>query len=115
MEPRIHVIMLAVDDLERVLAFYRDGLVSTRPASSEPSSATTTPAPPAPSPCSTFRVGSSSPFTRARAAEDAGVPFSPPKSGEFSIGHAVVSRADVDVTLARAETAGATVLDKPHD
>ena len=26
MEPRIHVITLAVDDLERALSFYRDGL-----------------------------------------------------------------------------------------
>ena len=26
MEPRIHMITLAVDDLERALAFYRDGL-----------------------------------------------------------------------------------------
>ena len=26
MEPRLHVITLAVDDLERSLAFYRDGL-----------------------------------------------------------------------------------------
>ena len=26
MEPRIHVITLAVSDLERALAFYRDGL-----------------------------------------------------------------------------------------
>jgi catechol 2,3-dioxygenase-like lactoylglutathione lyase family enzyme len=26
MKPRIHVITLAVDDLDRALAFYRDGL-----------------------------------------------------------------------------------------
>lgn len=26
MEPRVHVITLAVDDLQRALAFYRDGL-----------------------------------------------------------------------------------------
>jgi catechol 2,3-dioxygenase-like lactoylglutathione lyase family enzyme len=27
MEPRLNVITLAVDDLDRALAFYRDGLV----------------------------------------------------------------------------------------
>jgi hypothetical protein len=33
----------------------------------------------------------------------------PPKTGEFSIGHAVASKADVDALL--AEAAGATVTD----
>ena len=31
MEPRIHVITLAVDDLERSLAFYREGLGLSSP------------------------------------------------------------------------------------
>ena len=35
--------------------------------------------------------------------------YGPPKTGEFSIGHAVASKAGVDAQLARAEAAGATV------
>ena len=36
-------------------------------------------------------------------------------TGEFSIGHAVASRAEVDAILAQAEIAGATLTDQPHD
>jgi hypothetical protein len=54
-------------------------------------------------------------YPRSELAKDAGVQLGPPKSGEFSIGHAVGIRADVDVVLGRAEAAGATVVDKPHD
>ena len=43
------------------------------------------------------------------------MPFTPSKSGEFSIGQAVASREDVDALIARAETAGGKVLDKPRD
>lgn len=39
----------------------------------------------------------------------------PAKTGEFSVGHAVSSRSDVDALLATAEAAGATVTDPPHD
>ena len=39
----------------------------------------------------------------------------PPKTGEFSIGHGVAGRADVDMLLAPAQAAGATILDTPHD
>jgi len=48
-------------------------------------------------------------------AKDAQIPFGPPKTGEFSLGHAVASKADVDALLAAAEAAGATVTDRPHD
>jgi hypothetical protein len=36
-------------------------------------------------------------------------------SGEFSIGHLVASRDDVDTLLARAEAAGATTTGPAHD
>jgi uncharacterized protein len=116
MEPRIHVITLAVDDLERALAFYRDGLgfdspgvVGTEFRDDHTGAAGA---------IAMFNLQGGlilTVYPRSELAKDAGVPFSPPKSGEFSIGHAVASRADADAVLARAETAGATVLDKPHD
>jgi catechol 2,3-dioxygenase-like lactoylglutathione lyase family enzyme len=39
----------------------------------------------------------------------------PPKTGEFSIGHAVASRADVDALLTQAQTAGATLTQQLRD
>jgi uncharacterized protein len=52
---------------------------------------------------------------RTELAKDANVPVGPPKTGEFSIGHAVASRTDVEGLLAQAEAAGATLTDEPHD
>ena len=54
-------------------------------------------------------------YPRTELAKDANVPFGPPESGEFSIGHAVASKAEVDALLSRAEAAGATLTDRPHD
>ena len=45
-------------------------------------------------------------YPRTELAKDADVPFGPPKSGEFSIGHLVATREDVDELLAQAEAAG---------
>jgi catechol 2,3-dioxygenase-like lactoylglutathione lyase family enzyme len=116
MEPRIHVITLAVDDLERALDFYRDGLGFDSPGvvgtefRDEHTGAAGA--------IAMFNLEGRlvlCVYPRAELAKDAGVPFGPAKSGEFSIGHAVASEADVDATLARAEAAGATILDKPHE
>ena len=54
-------------------------------------------------------------YPRTELAKDADVPFGPPKSGEFSIGHLVATRADVDALLAQAETAGATPTGPARD
>ena len=54
-------------------------------------------------------------YGRADLAKDANVPLGPPKTGEFSIGHLVASKADVDAVLARAEAAGATLTDVSHE
>lgn len=54
-------------------------------------------------------------YARTELAKDASIPPGPAQSGEFSIGHAVASRAGVDAVLARAESAGATLTDRPHD
>jgi catechol 2,3-dioxygenase-like lactoylglutathione lyase family enzyme len=54
-------------------------------------------------------------YPRSELAKDAQIPQGPAQSGEFSIGHIVGSRADVDALLAQAEAAGATITDEPHD
>ena len=54
-------------------------------------------------------------WPRTELAKDASVPFGPPKTGEFSIGHSVAGREDVDALLRQAEAAGATLTDRAHD
>ncbi len=54
-------------------------------------------------------------YPRSELAKDANVPLGTPKTGEFSIGHAVASKAEVDVLLARANDAGATLTVLGHD
>jgi uncharacterized protein len=116
MEPHVDVITLAVQDLDRALAFYRDGLgLETRGIVGDE-----------------FVGDDSSPagaialfelrrglllalYPRAELAKDAGVALGPAKTGEFSLGHLVATKAEVDAVLARAETAGATLTDRPHD
>lgn len=116
MDARIDVITLAVSDLDRALAFYRDGLglesrgvIATEFVGDDVTAAGA---------IATFKLGGGlilALYPRAELAKDAGVPLEPPKTGEFSIGHAVVSRAEVDALLAQAQAAGATLTDQPHD
>jgi catechol 2,3-dioxygenase-like lactoylglutathione lyase family enzyme len=116
MQLRIDVITLAVGDLERALEFYRDGLglesrgiIGTEFAGDE-----TTPSGAA----AMFELEGGlilALFPRTELAKDANVPLGPPKTGEFSIGHIVASKADVDSLLARAEAAGATLTDQAHE
>jgi len=54
-------------------------------------------------------------YPRTELAKDAKVPYGAPKAGEFSIGHGVASKAEVDALLAQAEGAGATLTDRAHD
>jgi catechol 2,3-dioxygenase-like lactoylglutathione lyase family enzyme len=116
MQPRIHVITLAVSDLERALAFYRDGLglettgiIGTEfPGDDRDPDGTV----------AMFHLQGGLIFAlypRPELAKDANVEFAPAKTGEFSIGHAVATRADVDALLAQAEAAGATLTDDAHD
>lgn len=116
MKPRIHVITLAVSDLNRALGFYRDGLglKSEGVIGAEFAGDETTPAGAA----AMFELHGGlilALYPRAELAKDAAIPFGPPKSGEFSIGHAVASKAAVDALLAQAAAAGATLTDRPHD
>lgn len=116
MEPRVDVITLAVADLERSLAFYRDGLglESRGIVGSEFVGDDLEPA----GAIALFELHGGlilSLYPRTELAKDAKVPLGPPKTGEFSIGHAVTGKAEVDALLARAEAAGATLTDRPHD
>ena len=116
MERRIDVITLAVSDLERALAFYRDGLglESRGVTATEYPGDDTTPA----GAIVMFRLDGGlilALYPRSELAKDAQILQGPAQSGEFSLGHIVGDRADVDALLAQAEAAGATITDKPHD
>lgn len=116
MQPKIHVITLAVDDLERALAFYRDGLGFESPGiggtefvgdDQNPGGAV-----------AMFTLGAGlilSLYGRADLAKDSGVPVGPAASGEFSLGHLVPSREAVDTLHGEAIAAGAESLGEPHD
>jgi len=109
MRPRIHVLTLGVADLERSLAFYRA-------LGFEPGTI----------------VGAEIPGGRAAMFEleagllfmlygredlerDANATFDAPGRGEFSIGHLVGSRDEVDAVLTAAQAAGATLTEEPYD
>jgi uncharacterized protein len=116
MEPHIDVITLAVGDLDRSLAFYRDGLglETTGVVASELVDEETNAA----GAIVIFRLEGGlvlALYPRGELAKDADVPVGPPKTGEFSIGQLVESRAKVDELLAQAEQAGATLTGRPHD
>ena len=116
MEARIDIITLAVADLERALEFYRDGLglesrglIGTEFVGDDVNPAGA---------IALFELSNGLMFSlypRTELAKDAKVPFGPPKTGEFSIGHAMASKAEVDALLSKAQAAGATLTDRPHD
>jgi uncharacterized protein len=115
MEPRVNVVTLAVADLERALAFYRDGLglPTQGVVAAEIAGDETHPA----GAIVIFELDAGLLLTlypRSELAKDAEIEPGPARSGEFSLGQLVPSRAEVDSVLRRAEAAGATVT-APHD
>jgi catechol 2,3-dioxygenase-like lactoylglutathione lyase family enzyme len=116
MEARIDIITLAVADLERALDFYRNGLglQSRGTIGAEWAGDDVEPA----GAIALFELSNGlllSLYPRTELAKDAKVPLGPPKTGEFSIGHAVASKTEVDALLTQAQAAGATLTDRPHD
>jgi catechol 2,3-dioxygenase-like lactoylglutathione lyase family enzyme len=116
MQPRIHVITLAVSDLDRALTFYRDGLGLETPGviGTEFQGDTTNPA----GAVAMFELDGGlilALYPRTELAKDASILPGPAKTGEFSFGHAVPTRADVDTLLAQAQAAGATLTAPAHD
>ncbi len=110
MKPRITVITLGVDNLERSLQFYRDGLglptqgiIGTE-----------------------FEHGAVAFFDlqagvklaiwpRTSLSHDSGIPVSPPSPTEFTLGHNVSSREEVDAVMEQARNAGAKMVKQAHD
>jgi uncharacterized protein len=110
MQPRVSVLTLGVDNLERAVAFYRDGLgwptegiIGTE-----------------------FEHGAVAFFTlqgglrlalweRRNIAWETGLPQGPPSPTECSLGHNLHSRDEVDVVMAEAEVAGATIVTPARD
>ena len=110
MKPRVDVITLAVEDLQRALRFYRDGLgfesrgvIGTQWTDEESG---------ANGAIAVFKLESGlllSLYPRSDLAKDAAIPTGPARPGEFSLGQVVQSRAEVDELIENAEAAGAAV------
>lgn len=110
MKPRIKVITLGVSDLERSLAFYRDGMgLPTQGVIG-----------------TEFEDGAVVFFNmnddlilalypRAALAKDAKVSVAPSNPADLSIGHIVNSKQEVDAVMKQAERAGAKITDPARD
>ena len=110
MKPRITVLTVGVDDLERSLLFYRDGLglptqgiVGTE-----------------------FEHGAVAFFDlqnglklalwpRSSIAHDSTIPLQPPSATELTIGHNVGSKEEVDAVMEQANRAGAKIVKPAED
>jgi len=116
MNPRIDVITIAVDNLERSLAFYRDGLglktegiIATEFGGDETNAA---------SAVVFFELEGGlklALYPRSELAKDAGIAVVPAGSSGFSIGHLVADKSKVDELLERARAAGAPISGGPRD
>ncbi len=110
MKPRVSVITLGVDSLERALAFYRDGLGwPTQGIVGRE-----------------FEHGAVvffdlqpglklALFPRPSLAHDAGVAVAPPSASEGLLSHNVGAREAVDRALAQAQAAGARIPQPARD
>lgn len=110
MQPRITLITLGVDDLERAVRFYRDGLgLKTAGIVGKE-----------------FEYGAVAFFAlqsglklalwpRNSIAHDTGLTEGKPNVTEFTIGHNVASKAEADVVMAQAKDAGAVIVKPAQD
>jgi catechol 2,3-dioxygenase-like lactoylglutathione lyase family enzyme len=110
MKPRVTVITLGVDDLERSLRFYRDDLgLSTEGIIGRE-----------------FTHGAVAFFDlqaglklaiwpRMSLAHDSGLAPAAPSATELSLGHNVSSKAEVDAVMAQARSAGAVIVKPAQD
>lgn len=110
MRPRITLITLGVDDLERALRFYRDGLGLPTPGIVG----------------TEFEHGAVAFFDlqagvklaiwpRNSIAYDTGISKSPPSPTEFTLAHNVSSKEEVDAVMEQARRAGAKIVKQAHD
>jgi catechol 2,3-dioxygenase-like lactoylglutathione lyase family enzyme len=110
MKPRITVITICVDDLERSLLFYREGLgLPTQGIFG-----------------TEFEYGAVAFFDlqygvklgiwpRKSLAHDTGLPQSNPCPTEMTLGHNVSSKTEVDTVMSQAENAGAVIVKPAQD
>ena len=110
MKPGVTVITLGVDDLEKSLRFYRDGLgLSTRGIIG-----------------TEFEYGAVVFFDlqaglklaiwpRKSLSRDSGIPAGAPSPTEFTLGHNVSSKEEVDAVMGQAKRAGAVIVKQAHD
>ncbi len=105
MKPRITLITLGVDDLERAVRFYRDGLGLHTPGVVG----------------TEYEHGAVAFFElqaglglalwpRASLAHDSGLPRSGPSPTDCCLAHNVSSKAEVDAVMAQAEAGGASIV-----
>jgi uncharacterized protein len=110
MQPRFKLLTLAVSDLHRSLAFYRDGMgLPTKGITGEQ-----------------FENGAVvfipmndgmilALWPAKSLAHDAKIAATPNRLGAISIGHIVRTKEDVDTVMAQAKKAGATITDPARD
>src|SRR5262245_11892015 len=110
MKPRITVITLAVEDLERSVTFYRDGLgLMTEGIIGK-----------------NFELGAVAFFDlqaglklalwpRKSLSRDSGLALGTASPTELSIGHNVASKAEVDEVMEEAKRAGAVIVKAAQD
>jgi catechol 2,3-dioxygenase-like lactoylglutathione lyase family enzyme len=110
MKPRITLITLGVDDLERAVEFYRDGLgLATKGIVGKE-----------------FEYGAVAFFDlqpglrlslwpRKSLSHDSGLPVSPPSATDVCLAHNVTSKAEVDAVMTQARDAGAVIVKAAHD
>jgi catechol 2,3-dioxygenase-like lactoylglutathione lyase family enzyme len=110
MKPRITLVTIGVDDLERSLRFYRDGLgLPTQGIMG-----------------AEFEDGAVAFFDlqaglklavwpRKSLAHDCGIPLEPASRSEFLLGHNVASKAQVDAVMEEARRAGALIVKPARD
>ncbi|OGV67986.1 MAG: glyoxalase [Lentisphaerae bacterium RIFOXYC12_FULL_60_16] len=110
MKPRITVITVGVNDLERSLRFYRDGLGFTTDGIIGKE----------------FEYGGVvfiqlqaglrlALWPRRSIAHDTGLALDPISATEMTLGHNVSSKADVDAVMAQAQAAGAVIVKPAHN
>ena len=110
MRPRITVLTLAVDDLDRSLRFYRDGLdLPTQGivgAEFEHGAV------------AFFHLSGNlvlALYPAASLAREAGIAATDRRLGAVAIGHNVGSKAEVDTVMRQAKDAGAVITDPARD
>ncbi|RYY98398.1 MAG: VOC family protein [Comamonadaceae bacterium] len=109
MKPVVTILTLGVDDLERAVAFYRDGLglatkgiIGTEFENGAVAFFDLQPG---------LKLGL---WPRKSLAADSGLPVQPRSATDLSIGHNVDSAADVDQVMAQAAAAGAVIVKAAH-